>query len=125
MSLAGRHARARRALEAAESGLSWLDAHDTPTPPAIVAACRGALSQGAALALDELPVLERETMINVLRAALAASPDALASVERQLTWEPPMPEPEPGFVPCSHWCRCGAHAVARRGDPCPDRSLTA
>ena len=125
MSLADRHARARHALEAALRGLSWLDAHDTPTPPAIVAACRGALSRGVVLAFDDLPVLEREAVVSALRGALAAGPDALASVKRRLIWEPPMPQPEPGFVPLSHWCRCGAHAVARRGDPCPDRPLTA
>jgi hypothetical protein len=118
-----RHARARRALETAESNLSWLDAHDTPTPPAIIAACRGALSRGAALALDELAGVDLETTLNVVRGALAAGPEALAGVERQLTREPPMPEPAPGFVPRSHWCRCGAHAVARRGDPCPERKV--
>jgi hypothetical protein len=114
-----RHARARRALETAESNLSWLDAHDTPTPPAIIAACRGALSRGAALALDELAGVDLETTLNVIRGALAAGPEALATVERQLTHEPPMPEPQPGLVPLLHWCGCGAHAVARQGDPCP------
>ena len=121
--LTDRHARACRALEVALRGLSWLDAHDIPTPPAIVAACRGALSRGAALAFDELPGLDRETITSVIRGALAAGPETLAGVERQLTRDPPMPEPSPDFTPRAHWCRCGAHAVARRGDPCPERKV--
>lgn len=101
MSLADRHARARRDLQIAESGLSWIDAHDTPTPAPIVAACRRTLSRGAALALDELAGVDLETMLNVLRGAIAAGPEALAAVDRELAREPVLP------------------------DPCPDRPLTA
>lgn len=90
-----RHATARKALTAALIRVSWLDAHDTPTPAPIAAACRSALSPGAALCLDEQEPLERETTLSAIRRAFAAStPDALALVEQRLTRDS-MPPPSP------------------------------
>ena len=90
-----RHAIACKALSAALRGRSWLDAHDTPTPEPIVAACRSALSRGAALCLDEQPAVERETTLSAIRGALASpQPDALALIESRLTRDS-MPPPEP------------------------------
>jgi hypothetical protein len=90
-----RHAAGRKALTAALRGRSWIDAHDTPTPTPIAAACRSALSPGAALCLDEQDSLERETTLSAIRGALAASsPDALALIEQRLTRDS-MPPPSP------------------------------
>lgn len=90
-----RHATARKALTAALRGRSWIDAHDTPTPAPIAAACCSALSRGAALCLDEQEPLEREATLSAIRGALAASsPDALALIEQRLTRDS-MPPPSP------------------------------
>lgn len=90
-----RHTTARKALSAALRGRSWIDTQDLPTPAPIAAACRLALSRGAALCLDEQDPLEREATLGAIRSALAsANPDALALVEQRLTRDS-MPPPSP------------------------------
>lgn len=82
-----RHATAHKALSAAIQDLSWLDAHDLPTPPPIVAACRLGLSRGAAMTLDEQPDVEREATLSAIRGALASpSPYGLSLIERELAF---------------------------------------